>query len=474
MPWSNQGGGPWGSGGGGKGPWGSGQQPSGPTPPDLEEFLRRSQDRLRTVLPGGLGGKGIILIVLAAVAIWGVSGFFRVDPDELGVVLRFGKYVREVQPGLNYHLPYPIETVLTPKALRVNKIDIGMRIVEDLRRGTTDPRRAGREPHAHRRREHRRRRFLRAVEDQAERRGRLSVQHPAARRHGEGGGRKRHARGGRALQHSADPDRRAPEHRNRRPGSDAIRSRQIRRRHSDHAGAAAEGRSAVAGDRRLPRRAGGPRRPRTGAERGADLRQQGRPGSARTRLADHPERRGLSRADGGRGQGRDLALPAGLRRVQEGAGRHPPAHVSRDHGAAVRRHRQDHHGFRRRSRSLSAARPALAAPATAGARRRREPPDETQSRWRHCRRRHHRGADHRLWRAVHGLPDPSGAGRAPGAARARGHAARTAHQDPADRQRHQHRQAHSRSREPGAGGDRLRPEAAWWSTPLRATASRSR
>src|SRR4030088_656070 len=137
MPWSNQGGGPWGSGGGGKGPWGSGQQPSGPTPPDLEEFLRRSQDRLRTVLPGGLGGKGMILIVLAAVAIWGFSGFFRVDPDELGVVLRFGKYVREVQPGLNYHLPYPIETVLTPKALRVNKIDIGMRIVEDLRRGST-------------------------------------------------------------------------------------------------------------------------------------------------------------------------------------------------------------------------------------------------------------------------------------------------------------------------------------------------
>ena len=140
MPWSNQGGGPWGSGGGSKGPWGSGQPPSGPTPPDLEEFLRRSQDKLRTVLmlPGGnLGGKGLSLILLAAIAIWGFSGFFRVDPDELGVVLRFGKYVREVQPGLNYHLPYPIETALTPKALRVNKIDIGMRVAADLRRGTT-------------------------------------------------------------------------------------------------------------------------------------------------------------------------------------------------------------------------------------------------------------------------------------------------------------------------------------------------
>jgi membrane protease subunit HflK len=140
MPWSNQGGGPWGSGGGSKGPWGSGQPPSGPTPPDLEEFLRRSQDKLRTVLmlPGGsLGGKGLSLILLAAIAIWGFSGFFRVDPDELGVVLRFGKYVREVQPGLNYHLPYPIETALTPQALRVNKIDIGMRVPADLRRGTT-------------------------------------------------------------------------------------------------------------------------------------------------------------------------------------------------------------------------------------------------------------------------------------------------------------------------------------------------
>ncbi|MCC6776050.1 MAG: FtsH protease activity modulator HflK [Hyphomicrobiales bacterium] len=141
MPWSNQGGGPWGSGGGGggsKGPWGSGPQQSGPTPPDLEELLRRSQDKLRTVLPGGnLGGKGIGLIVVIAVAIWGFSGFFQVAPDELGVVMRFGKLVREVQPGLNYHLPYPIETVLTPKALRVNKMDIGMRVVEDLRRGST-------------------------------------------------------------------------------------------------------------------------------------------------------------------------------------------------------------------------------------------------------------------------------------------------------------------------------------------------
>ncbi len=90
------------------------------------------------MLPGGsLGGRGIGLIVLAALVIWGFSGFFRVDPDELGVVLRFGKYVRDAKPGLNYHLPYPVESVLTPKVTRVNRIDVGMRSVEDLRRGTT-------------------------------------------------------------------------------------------------------------------------------------------------------------------------------------------------------------------------------------------------------------------------------------------------------------------------------------------------
>jgi membrane protease subunit HflK len=101
-------------------------------------LLRRSQDKLKTVLPGGnLGSRGFLILVLGAVVLWGFSGFFRVEPDEVGVVMRFGKQVREVQPGLNYHFPYPIETVLTPKALQQRKIDVGMRIVDDLRRGTT-------------------------------------------------------------------------------------------------------------------------------------------------------------------------------------------------------------------------------------------------------------------------------------------------------------------------------------------------
>ena len=86
MPWSNQGGGgPWGS--GPKGPWGSGPQSSGPTPPDLEDLLRRSQDKLRSVLPGGnLGSRGFLVIVAVAVLAWLSSGFFTGQPDELGVV----------------------------------------------------------------------------------------------------------------------------------------------------------------------------------------------------------------------------------------------------------------------------------------------------------------------------------------------------------------------------------------------------
>ncbi len=137
MPWSNQSGG---GGGGGPwrqnpGPWGSGPQSSGPTPPDLEDLLRRGQDRLRRAMPGGgpMGGKTIALIAILGLIGWGLTGFYRVQADERGVVLRFGQYVSDTAPGLHYHLPYPIETVLLPKVTRVNRVDVGMRI-DDGRR----------------------------------------------------------------------------------------------------------------------------------------------------------------------------------------------------------------------------------------------------------------------------------------------------------------------------------------------------
>jgi len=137
MPWSNQGGGgPWGS--GPKGPWGSGSPPPGSSPPDLEDLLRRGQDKLRNVLPGGgLGGTGLLIIALIAAILWLSSGLFQVKPDELGLVMRFGKFDgRPRGPGLGYHLPYPIETVEIPKVTRVTPIQVGVRFVEDARRGT--------------------------------------------------------------------------------------------------------------------------------------------------------------------------------------------------------------------------------------------------------------------------------------------------------------------------------------------------
>jgi membrane protease subunit HflK len=111
----------------------------GPRPPDLEDLLRRAQDRLQQLLPGGyFSGIGIALVLVGALVIWGMSGFYRVQSEELGAVLRFGKYVRDAQPGLNYHLPYPIETVLLPKALRVSTLSIGMTLIDDpARRGRT-------------------------------------------------------------------------------------------------------------------------------------------------------------------------------------------------------------------------------------------------------------------------------------------------------------------------------------------------
>jgi len=125
MPWNNQGGGGW-QGGGNRGPWGQGPRGGGPQPPNLEELLKKGQDQFRSLLPGGFwGGRGLLIGALVIVAIWVASGLYRVLPDEQGVVLRFGAWTKTTQPGLNYHLPYPIETVLTPKVTRVSRIDIG-------------------------------------------------------------------------------------------------------------------------------------------------------------------------------------------------------------------------------------------------------------------------------------------------------------------------------------------------------------
>ena len=122
MPWNDKsggGGGPWGGGGNNQGPWGQGPRgPSGPqgTPPDLEDIIRRGQDRLRNALPGGGGSPAVyLLIALVLIAGWLFKAIYTVQPDEVAVELRFGKPKEQLsEPGLHFHW-WPIETVETAK-----------------------------------------------------------------------------------------------------------------------------------------------------------------------------------------------------------------------------------------------------------------------------------------------------------------------------------------------------------------------
>lgn len=118
MPWSNQGGG---------GPWGRG--PSTPQQPNLEDIVRKFQDMLRRFLPGGGGGNSriIALLIGGALVLWLATGIYRVQPEEQGVAMIFGKWVDTTPPGLHYNLPAPIGHVLTPKVTRVNQVEVGFR-----------------------------------------------------------------------------------------------------------------------------------------------------------------------------------------------------------------------------------------------------------------------------------------------------------------------------------------------------------
>ena len=138
MPWNNQGnngGGPWGGGNGGNNggnPWGSGggpQRPSGrPNPPDLEKVFNEFKSSLGGKVPGSGAPKRLIIFgLIILLGIWAATGFYRVNPQQQGVVLRFGEWIRTTGPGLHYHLPFPIEQVMTPDVTRDNRLEIGFR-----------------------------------------------------------------------------------------------------------------------------------------------------------------------------------------------------------------------------------------------------------------------------------------------------------------------------------------------------------
>ena len=150
MPWNNQGGGnnggPWGGGSGGSGggsggggPWGQGpdgNRPGGrPNPPEFEKMMQDARRNFGRMIPGGgKPGRWVAIGLIVILGLWLLTGFYRVNPQQQGVVLRFGEWVRTTAPGLHYHMPFPIEQVLTPEVTRDNRLEVGFR---DNQRGSS-------------------------------------------------------------------------------------------------------------------------------------------------------------------------------------------------------------------------------------------------------------------------------------------------------------------------------------------------
>lgn len=117
----------WDSNGGNQGPWGGGNRNRGGrgNPPDIEDLIRKGQERLKTLFPqGGHGGRGLVggLVVLAL--LWASTGFYRVTERQQAVVLRFGKWTGVTYTsGLRYHLPYPFEQAFIEEVTKVRNID---------------------------------------------------------------------------------------------------------------------------------------------------------------------------------------------------------------------------------------------------------------------------------------------------------------------------------------------------------------
>lgn len=145
MASNNQnGGGPWGQrpgGGGGGGPWGprpgGGGGGGGPQPPNVEEMLRRGQEKMKGMLPGGVGGKIPILIGLGVIIfLWLLTGFYRVDQAEEGVEMVFGKWTgTTTAPGLHWMVPWPIGEREVPLVTRLRRLEMGFQSSNANNRG---------------------------------------------------------------------------------------------------------------------------------------------------------------------------------------------------------------------------------------------------------------------------------------------------------------------------------------------------
>lgn len=125
MNWNDNNSGPWGS-GGGNNPWGGGSSKG-----DFDDTLKKAKARFGKYKLGKPRNLSILIII--GLLIWLATGFYRVEPDEQGVELLFGKWDRTTtEPGLHYFFPTPIGKVITPKVEVIRKINVGFRTSSDL------------------------------------------------------------------------------------------------------------------------------------------------------------------------------------------------------------------------------------------------------------------------------------------------------------------------------------------------------
>ena len=126
MNWNDNNSGPWGSGGGGNNPWGS-----GPSNKDFEATIKKAKDRFGKFKIGGR--RNLSFFIIIGILIWLAIGFYRVEPNEQGVELLFGKWNQSTtDSGLHYFFPTPIGKVITPKVEDVRKINVGYRSASEL------------------------------------------------------------------------------------------------------------------------------------------------------------------------------------------------------------------------------------------------------------------------------------------------------------------------------------------------------
>ena len=144
MPWNDQKGGWQQGGGGGRGPWGQGPgggnrgNGGGIQPPNIEELMKRGQDRLKGMFPNQSPSAVLIALIGGTLLLlWLLTGVYFIQQQERGVVLRFGKFVEVLDAGFHLRLPQPIETVLRPN-MKLQQINIGFEVNQDNPTATTN------------------------------------------------------------------------------------------------------------------------------------------------------------------------------------------------------------------------------------------------------------------------------------------------------------------------------------------------